>query len=319
MKILYEISEQLGLGTVVEPPRRLTGGLLHQMYALSTPRGKYAVKLLNLNIMARPWAMDCFHRSESLETLLEQTDVPILPALRFGGGKMQENGGQFFYVFNWFDGKALRSDEVDEEHCRIIAGHLAQIHGIARREERFEYEADEIDWDSYVRPLSDRNAALGDLLQRNLDMLYETEDRAYAACARVPQVATICHNDMDCKNVLWNGRACRIIDLECLDWSNPFIELYETALYWSGIEQCCVDPHRFEAFIRAYEDTGGELPNRWTVIHDANCGRLGWLEYNLKRSLGMDCSAEEISIGKAEVEKTIAQLAYYHEIRERLN
>lgn len=319
MKIFGEICDRLGLGLITEPPRRLTGGFLHSMYSLSTQRGRFAVKLLNPNIMARPQALDNFRRAEEIEAQLEQTDIPILPALTLGGSKMQQIDGQFFYIFDWFDGRALRSDEVREEHCRIIGAQLARIHGIAHREEISEYVESAIDWDYYAEHLSNTNPELGGLLSQNLDILRETEARICPAFSQLPPVAAICHNDMDCKNVLWNGDVCRIIDLECLGWSNPFIELYETALCWSGIEQCNVKPSLFEAFIRAYEDAGGELPERWTIIHDANCGRLGWLEYNLRRALGIDCSEAEISLGESEVKKTLSQLAHYQEIRKALH
>lgn len=319
MKRFCDICDHLGLGALTESPRRLTGGLMHRMYSLSTARGRYAEKLLNPNIMARPQAMNNFRSAEALEAQLEQAGIPILPALRFGGNKMQELSGQYLYVFDWFDGRALRSEEVREEHCRAIAEQLARIHAIARREEVCESSADEIDWEFFARRLPAKNPELGALLSRNLDMLREIEGRARLSLPKLPKVAAICHNDMDCKNVLWNGDAFRIIDLECLGWSNPFIELYETALCWSGIEQCNVDPKLFEAFIRAYGEAGGELPDRWTPIHDANCGRLSWLEYNLKRALGMSCAEEEIALGASEVRKVLSQLIHYQEIRKRLD
>ena len=316
--LLYRISHLLELGPVTEPPRRLTGGFLHSMYSLFTERGKYAIKLLNPHIMARPQAMDNFLRAEALETRLEQASVSILPALTFGGRKMQQVDGQYFYVFDWFDGRALQSDSVREEHCTAVAGQLARIHAIDHRIEIFEYTDDAIDWNDLILRMSVRNPELCALLTQNLDLLQTTESRARNAFAQLPQSAAICHNDMDCKNILWNGSNFRIIDLECLGWGNPAVELYETALCWSGMENCRVDPNRFDAFIRAYENAGGDLPSSWNAVHDANCGRLHWLAYNIRRALGMDCSDEEISIGESEVRKTIPQLIHYHEIRKRL-
>ena len=316
---LYEISRQLKLGQITEPPRPLTGGFLHSMFTLFTDRGKYAVKLLNPHIMARPEAMGNFLRAEKFETQLEEANISILPARSFGGKKMQEMDGQFFYIFDWFDGHALSSAEVNENHCRKIAAQLACIHSIDRRQESFEYQAGKIDWEHYAKLLAEKNPESGALLTGCLNTLQVMEERAHSACAKLPQTAVICHNDMDCKNVLWNGRAFRIIDLECLDWGNPALELYETALCWSGFEQCCVDSHRFSTFIRTYEEAGGELPHRWTTVHDANCGRLHWLVYNIRRALGIDCSASEVTIGENEIRKTIPQLVYYNKLREKLS
>lgn len=315
---LYKAAKELHLGTVIEPPRSLTGGFMHRMYSLFTDRGRYAVKLLNPHIMVRPDAPGNFRSAEELESRLEHAGVPILPALTLSGRKMQLLDGQFFYVFDWFDGRALSGSEITADHCRIIGAQLARIHQIEQRDQPTDYEPFVIVWDALIEPLRDRNPELYALLMSHGDMLYEMLEMATGAFPRLPSVTAICHNDLDSKNVLWRSSECQIIDLECLGWSNPFLELYETALYWSGIEQCHVDEHLFAAFVRAYAEAGGALPADWTVVHDANTGRLGWLEYNLNRALGVGCSGEEIPIGISEVQKTLAQLIHYNEIRNRL-
>lgn len=315
---LYDIAERLNLGSIIEPPRPLSGGFMHSMFSLFTDREKYAVKLLNPYIMSRPDAMDNFLRAEKLEVRLEQANIGILPSRSFDGKKMQEIDGQFFYIFDWFAGHALSSSDVCEEHCRIIAGQLARIHAIDQHRESFEYHAERIDWKDYAVRLTAKNPELGALLTENLNILQAAEEHARTAYASLPQTATICHNDMDCKNVLWNGCDFRIIDLECLSWGNPALELYETALCWSGIEQCRVDPKRFSAFVHAYEESGGKLPHNWCAVHDSNCGRLHWLAYNIRRALGIDCAIEEITIGENEIRKTIPQLVHYSEIRKKL-
>lgn len=315
---LSKVAAELNLGEIVEPPHKLSGGFLHRMYSLFTDRGRYAVKLLNPHIMARPDAPGNFRTAEELESRLEHAGVPILPSLILSGHKMQQLDGQFFYVFDWFDGRALSGSEITADHCRIIGAQLARIHQIEQRNQPTDYEPFVIVWDGLIEPLRDRNPELYALLLSHRDMLYEMLELATGAFPRLPSVSAICHNDMDSKNVLWRGDELRIIDLECLGWSNPYLELYETALYWSGIEQCRVDKHRFDAFIRAYSEAGGVLPPDWTVVHDANTGRLGWLEYNLNRAAGFGCSMEEIAVGASEVRKTLAQLVHYHEIRKCL-
>lgn len=282
-----------------------------------TEHGQYAVKLLNPYIMARPTAMDNFRRAELLEWQLEKACIPILPALSFNGQKMQELNGQFFYLFEYFDGHALKSSEITARHCRRIGEILAQIHGIARRESTFEHEPLCINWDDLIDKLAAQHSELHALLAANRNLLYELQARANEAFADVPAVLTICHGDMDSKNVLWRASDCRVIDLECLNWSNPFIELYELALCWSGIEDCKIDFSRFRALIDAYESAGGILPDSWTTIHDANCGRLEWLEYNVFRALGVNCAEEEIPLGISEVKKTLSQLSCYRKIRRQ--
>lgn len=316
---LYKAAAELQLGSTTEPPRRLTGGFMHRMYSLFTDRGRYAVKLLNPHIMARPDAPGNFRRAETLESRLEATGIPILPALFFSDSKMQQMGGQYFYVFDWFDGRALTGGEITEEHCRIIGAELAKIHQIDQKQTQSAgSEPTDIPWDKLISAFRDRNPELHALLLRNRRMLYETQDLANAAVCRLEPISAICHNDLDSKNVLWHGSECRIIDLECLDWSHPHLDLYETALYWSGIEQCRIDPNRFKAFLSAYTTHGGDLPEKLLDVHDANAGRLGWLEYNLRRAQGLGCSEDEIPTGVSESFKTIAQLVHYREIRDNL-
>lgn len=68
------------------------------------------------------------------------------------------------------------------------------------------------------------------------------------------------------------------------------------------------------AFVASYAEAGGELPEDWE-LYDVNCGRLEWLEYNLRRALGVDCGADEREIGVGEVRATIAHAAYYHRMK----
>lgn len=317
MDLLQRIAADLHLGSIAEPPRRLTGGFMHRMYSLFTDSGRYAVKLLNPSIMARSDAMDNFRRAEAFEAQLEHAGIPILPARSFSGSKMQQLDEQYFYVFDWYDGYAIPGDQLTELHCRTIGRHLAKIHQIDPHSESAGYEMLSIDWDGLIEPFATADPEMHALLRRSRDLLYELQSLANAAIPRLPAVSAICHNDMDSKNVLWHGDECRIIDLECLNRSNPYLELYETALYWSGIEQCHVCPQLFDAFIRSYSDSGGSLPSDLITIHDANAGRLGWLEYNLGRAQGIGCSDDEVALGASEVRKTLLQLSHYHEIRKR--
>ena len=334
--IIEQIATQLNLGTLVAVPRSLTGGFLHKMYSLHTTKGRYAVKLLNPHIMKRETAPANYRCAEELEQKLEEQGLPILPALSFGGRKMQEINGQFFYLYDWYDGKALKSSEVTADHCTKIGRILAAIHGIERRpaedmgierrpeedmsrEQRPEENVDTepgIDWDFYIDQMAAANLELHSLLFQTRPILYECVRKGNQAVKRLPAVETICHNDMDCKNVLWNRNECRVIDLECLSWSNPYVELYETALCWSGYETNAIDFHRLKQFMDSYSEAGGKLPAECEVVYDSNVGRLGWLEYNLKRVLGIDCGADEKEMGISQVRSSIAQIMYYHDAKE---
>lgn len=328
--LLEKICKEYNLGELLCKPSRLTGGFTHKMYSLFTTKGKYAVKLLNPFIMKRETAMDNYRIAEGFESALEQTDIPILPALTLGGKKMQCMDGQFFYLYDWYEGKALKSEEITKEHCETIGGLLAKIHGLQLSQATTEGKADgaisgaeqyvrdelHIDWDDYIEKLTKKNPELSELLRENRAYLYESQDKGNEAIKKLPITVAICHNDMDSKNVLWSGQECRIIDLECLSYGSPVMELYELALCWSGYEVCNIDFSLFQSFIRAYAKAGGTLPTDWETVYYCNNGRLEWLEYNVKRALGIECSEEEIELGIEQVKETMAHVMYYHEAKK---
>ena len=95
------------LGRIIEEPLKVTGGLTHRMFKVVTDKGRYIVKLLNPNIMKRPTAMGNFDRADRLEEVLKDNGISAIYSLKFNNKKMQEIDGQYFYIYEWFDGKSL--------------------------------------------------------------------------------------------------------------------------------------------------------------------------------------------------------------------
>lgn len=318
LALIEKICQRYDLGTMECQPRKLTGGYLHKMYSLFTTKGKYTVKLLNPYIMQKENIMENYRVAEKLEFLLEEKGIPIVAALVFENRKMQSIEGQFFYLYEWYDGKALQDGEVEKSHCRKIGNLLAQIHEADRRGEPYLRSEIHVDWDFYIEQLSTKNTELYQLMKENRSLLYESQENGNIAVKKLPEIVTVCHNDMDRRNVLWAGNDCRIIDLECLSYSSPLIELYETALWWSGYDKGHVDYGLFCSFLDSYGEAGGHLPTDWENLYWSNYSRLEWLEYSLKRALGIRCTAEETEIGISEVKNTIAQVICYHNEKDNI-
>lgn len=317
-EILNKICQQYNFGTLECEPVPLKGGFMHKMYSLFTTTGKYAVKLLNSYVMQREAAMGNYRLAESLEQKLEQNNIPILPAMIFNGQKMQKTDGQYFYLFKWYDGKALKSEEIQKYHCERIGRLLAEIHKLEQKKSPYNRNEISVDWDHYINKLADKNMELHYLLKENRTLLYESQEKGNAAIKNIPPIISICHNDMDSKNVLWSGNDCLVIDLECISYSSPVMESYELALCWSGYEKCSIDFDLFHCFIDSYTKAGGQLTADSETLYNSNQGRLEWLEYNLKRSLGIECSEEEIETGISEVKDTMAHVLYYHEAEKEI-
>lgn len=315
---IFEKIEQKYNWHLKEEPVRLNGGFMHKMYKLETDQGTYALKLLNRFVMQRETAMENYAVAEKLELLLEQRQIPILPALIFDGKKMQEIDNEYFYLFDYYAGKALKDKEITEYHCTEMGRSLAEIHNIDYRFKDENFEEMSIDWSFYLAEMKKTNMRLYEMLKDNYALIVESQNKGNRARKNLVNALAICHNDMDCKNVLWNGDDYRIIDLECLSYSNPQMELFELALCWSGYESCQIDFRLFQAFLQGYVSAGGQLPSDWETLYDCNNGRLEWLEYNIKRVLGIDCGEDEKEIGAKQVEETVKHIIYYSKIKEQI-
>ena len=303
-----------GLGPLLSL-RPVPGGYLHQMLRLDTASGSYALKLLNPLILRRPGALQNFEEAERLERLLEKAGLPIVPALEREGQKRRSCQGKAFYLFPWVQGAALPPSQVTKAHSQIMGGLLARLHSLERREGPAPSPSP-IAWEPDLPLLREQCPTLAQPFASLLPALEELTQSAQAAAPQIPPVQCLCNGDMDCKNVLWQGLAPRIIDLECLCLDNPYPQLFSLLLEWSGPDW---SPGLMAAFLRAYRADGGLLPSRWEPLYYANTNMLGWLEYNLKRALGLESSGEtERSLGVSQSKSTLAWLRRYCGRREAL-
>lgn len=74
--LFNEIMETFDLGTVLEKPVKVTGGLSHKMYKVVTNKRTYAVKELNSGVMKRDTAYENFLFSEKFTDLAKLNNIP---------------------------------------------------------------------------------------------------------------------------------------------------------------------------------------------------------------------------------------------------
>lgn len=316
---LKKLIAVLHLGSLLQLPSEVSGGLMHRMFKLQTTSGTYVAKLLNPNVMKREDAMGNYIEADRLEDILLENHLPIIDSLKFNSKKMQEIDGQFFYLYKWFEGKTLKDGEITKLHCKKVGKALSSIHGIECLNNRLPQQAIEIDWDYYLELTKQQLPLLHNLLSKSKHIILQSQTKGNTAISQLPAISTICHNDMDCKNVMWLEDEMRIIDMECLGYGNPYMELFELALCWSGYESCKIDFELFSELILAYFSGKTKPVIDWEIIYYSNYGRLLWLEYNLKRGLQLECgSAEEQKIGIEQAVKTIEQIIYYASIKDEI-
>lgn len=317
--IFQDILKEFHLGSYTAQPQRVTGGYLHKMYKLETTTGKYAVKLLNPVIMKRPDALQNFQRAECLEKVLAENAIPVIPAIEINGRKMQCIHDQFFYIFRWVEGKALGWNEIEEKHCRIAGMLLAKIHKIEQIEKPFTREKICTDWDAYIGLVSERCPEIVNEIKPHRELLYLVQEEYNSALECVPDVICICDGDMDSKNVLWTDGNPMIIDLECLDYDNPFLEMFQLALSWSGGVVCDIDYKLLDAFITSYHQEYGDFKIQLKELYGIGFSWLEWLEYNLKRAMMIECeNEEERQLGIGQVRETIQRIVYFASVKDEL-
>ena len=303
----------LKLGKMISEHKKVTGGFTHKMYKLNTDKGIYVIKLLNPSIMIKSTAMQNYSKAEFIEEILKQNNIPAVYSLVFNNKKMQELNGQYFYIYDWYEGKSLKSSEIKKTNCNKIGEVLANIHNIDLKSGNFMRSEIHVDFNKYIELAKKSYSPIYDWLQDKVDILNESMKNGNKAIKCMPHVISVCHNDMDSKNVLWIKDNFKIIDLECLGYSNPYLELFELALCWSGYEECNINYDLFNSFFNSYfKNITMDTNIDWETVYNCNFGRLEWLEFNIKRALMIECNTEEErDLGISEVKETIEHVVYY--------
>lgn len=315
---IAKLLDTRGLGKPVSPAVPVSGGLMHRMFRAETAKGVYAVKCLNPEIMKCPGVMENYRRAEKLEQVLENAGIPLAPALALDGQKMQEQDGEYFYVFRWQEGRITDWQNITAEQCRQAGNIQGRIHALQPAEKHTEPEMSRIDWHAYTEEANRQGSPVAELLRENEQMLYSAQDELNRARRALPDIVCITDEDMDPKNVMWHDGKPVVIDLECLDYGNPVSAVLQLSLQWSGITTCSLDPEKMEAFFDGYleaydngfRDYAGVLGLAYTWIE--------WLEYNITRALGKCRDESERETGISEVRNTISRIRYIHETEDRI-
>ena len=319
---MQEITERIsrlfqayGLGEIRGEIRPVSGGLMHRMFQVRGTGGVYAVKWLNPEIMKRPGVFDNFRRAEELEDALEEQGIPIVSAIRFGTKKMLKHEDRYYYIFRWQEGRITDYNQISSEQCRKAGEILGRIHGTDPREAAIEEpEISRIDFESYIRKAEEESPLIAELLKENLPVLSKAEKRLNEARRSLPPFSAIDDPDMDPKNVMWHQGEPHVIDLECLRRGNPVSSCLDLALQWAGTTNGDYRPENLEAFLRGYFSSYDNGFRAYEELFGIAYSWLDWLEYNIRRALGMEGSLpEEMQLGEEEVKNTLGRIRYLSE------
>jgi len=306
------------LGEPIYTLQAVQGGMLHRLWRLHTTRGVFAVKQLNPVIMRKVGIRDEYRLTERIAAAMAIRGVPAVVALKGegDGGTVQEIGSATCIVYPWIEGETLSVHAVEPERTRLIGTILAQMHSLQQQDfpelELSDWEPfSEDEWDMLTFQASDRDIPWTQQVRMALPLLVEWSKLASEASKILRRTSVISHRDLDQKNVIWrNAVSPVVIDWEAAGLANPTMDVVGAALYWSGQN---VQPPReesFHALLEGYITAGGVIHDPGIVaMHGAIGTWLGWLLFNMHRSLGESVnSEEERQLGVRETTRTLSTL-----------
>lgn len=315
-----KLCKMCALGELLCAPSPISGGLLHRMYDVKTSLGRFAIKALSPEIMERNDTYNNYVISENIVSKLANV-INASGANLYNGNHIQEVDGQFYVIYDFKEGRSLKQNEITTDHAYKIGVAVGKIHSTDFSELNLHNdnttEARCFNWNDFLEIGRQQNKEWCDLLEENISKLYFLSNKMNEAYTALSANEIICHGDLDSKNVLWHDNELIIIDWESAWFYNPYHDFLETALYWSLNDDKSVAYDRFSAFKDGYSSIKTIRYSDWdTVLYNGYSAKLGWLEYSLKRSLGIKCNnAEERKLGTEQVTATIDDILQYEKQR----
>lgn len=314
---INEVIKEMNLGDKILEIIPITGGLLHSMYEVKTEVGKYAIKRLNPCIMARKEAMGNYINSEKIACALENK-IPVVLALKKNEKAIIELEGDFYMIFPWQEGKSIFNPYITNRHCEKMGEIIGKIHSTnlaylnipKERQDKQVY-----DWERYVKLAKDNKVIWAGMASEMMLDLKKWEIISNKASQKLESEMILSHRDLDAKNVMWHKGEPYIIDWEAAGYVNPFQEFVEVINYWAQDEMGELVQDKFETIKSAYTQYMNLSGVDWkSVLESGYLGMLGWLNYNCRRSLGIESmTEEEKELGTEQVILTLKDLEKYQE------
>jgi Ser/Thr protein kinase RdoA (MazF antagonist) len=312
---IKELFNKYKIGNVVKEPSSISGGLMHKMFKVTTETNRYAVKWLNPSIMKRNGVMENMINSELIANVFSK-HLPVIAALNFDGQTVLHSNHKYYMVFNWIEGTSVFHPFISESHCYEIGCSLGKIHrlNIAIPEVKKNNNDSVIyNWQQFLEKGKALNVFWFDTYAKMVDKLIYWNTLVNESKCELSEFMVISHGDLDPKNVMWHQDTPYFIDWEAAGYVNPYQELLEVLNYWSNNGNGELDKVKFKILFNAYNEYMSTKTADWDcILNSGYAGMLGWLEYNLKRALGIESTDEnEKVLGAEQVIGTIKELEGY--------
>jgi Ser/Thr protein kinase RdoA (MazF antagonist) len=249
--------------------------------------------------------------------------IPAIPAKIISGKYVHRYKEQYYMIYDWLDGKSIFPPEIKGDHCIAIGEIIGKIHSINISLQGVADEGDVstiFEWRKFLDMANEIKATWAREYEQAIENIIHWNQKVLNAKAILSKEKIISHRDLDPKNVMWQGNRPFIIDWEAAGYVNPYQELLEIINYWADDGSGSLHKNRCLAILDSYKRYKNLNHVNWDMVLDTGYdGMLGWLEYNVKRALGIEVSCrEEITLGEQQVISTITELRSYQVKRKLL-
>jgi Ser/Thr protein kinase RdoA (MazF antagonist) len=306
------------LGTPLDEPERVFGGLIHRMWQINTEKGLFAVKELSKFIDFNDEKKKEYELSEEISRKLKDEGIPAITALVKDGHALMSLNSEHFLAYPWVNGKTVAQPYIQQYHCTKMGTCLARLHQASMKvfgTKQPHYEcmppAELITLLKAHRKMPD-----GELVYHQKALLLELNDHYQKTITDLIKSGLISHADLDPKNVLWDKHDNPyFIDWESARAINRTHDVLTLALDWSGFTMGNGSMKALLKVIQAYQAKGEQIdyelldPSFFAIIGNA----LNWLFFNIKRSLDMSLDKNELQIAHTEIDKTLKNVHYLND------
>ena len=317
-EIISELIKKCNLGSLLEPPKKIEGGLLNKMFKVSTTKGNFAFKLINPEVVKRKDGIKNILFTEKVSNIAKLNGIKCISAIEINNELIHSINGKYFLIFDWFDGRPLNESELTEDKIKTVAKELCKLHKIEynnlKNECDITYELDEINFDFYLSKIKDKN--IYNLVKEIKNRFSNLDKESIESLKNIKDKKVISHRDLDLPNVLWNSENIPvIIDWETSGWVNPTLEVIDTAWNWAGGKDF-FDKNKYSIFVNTYEKEGGNLDDYEIAFKADYKAKLRWFEYNLKRITIFDfLDEEEKKLGEKEVLRSADEIIKFDDYK----
>lgn len=284
--VIDEICKVYALGTALEKPQKIPGGLLHNIWQLQTSKGLYAIKqiaadnlvLLNHHLLSQ-------QKSEKIAAIMQENGIATVTALHVAGNVLFSFEEDKFLIMPWVKGVKYLGDNVTPLRSQEIGKTLAQIHLVNFTDPEVPVvnfkglQHDE--WHNLIQRIPHRN--LKEFLNSKLKKLISWSEQVNQANLLATPDYVFSHRDLDDKNVLWQDFTPVLLDWEYAGWINPALDLLIVACNWGGVQYGFLSKENFQAIILGFAKLKNPKPLSPEIFHLYFGYCLDWLIFNIQK------------------------------------